>query len=153
MYSLLNNKAKFIELFDIVSKNQAFKSFPRPIIYKKTIYLTNLSNWFRNKEYFTVGELIVAFFEQTILIRFKIYLTKYFKDNCFNLKSILNNKHKNSLNDNNCLNYLVSKKLVDFINKRKSLILFLENNYCKKTTLSDNNKDFNLYNLDFDKVN
>ena len=82
-HKLLNNKELFNYFFNELS-NDKFLSELAPVIFdqKKGVYTCSSPKWIEEKEYYTISQLIIGYFE-----------------NIINIKYFLSKKKKNDMND------------------------------------------------------
>jgi len=112
-YVLLSEKIKLKEYFDLFSNNKCFKYFPKCHSYptetkNEKIYNLDFCEWFDVNKPHYLGSIIVAIFEQSIMIKFAIS----------QLKNINNISRFTS-------NLIISSKVADFYIKRKNVLNYM----------------------------
>ena len=157
--NLLGNEVKFIKLFDYFTNNRAFMNFI-PVNYdpQSKYYTFGMPEWFEKKQPYSLHEIFLAFFEQTITVKFVLfhleptnynfYYNKYIKNSY--IKQLKEEKNSDKDNPIKFLEKIEGTKLNNlktFNNINSPLCNESITNYntFHDYSLLNNNDSFNLY--------
>ena len=127
-HKLLNNKELFNYFFNELS-NDKFLSELAPVIFdqKKGVYTCSSPKWIEEKEYYTISQLIIGYFEN--IINIKYFLSKKKKNdmndafnNFFQKRSSVLDVIKNSSYKENLYDIIDLKKIITEVINDKQLI-------------------------------
>jgi len=71
---IIENEVYFLKIFDHYSKEKAFTNFIPAFWDSQSKYYTyGMPNWFNKKEAYSLQEILIAYFEQTITVKFVLF--------------------------------------------------------------------------------
>jgi hypothetical protein len=128
-YHMIEDEGYFRKMFDTFSGGLAFTS-PIPCDYdqKSKTYNFGLPSWMSNKEFYSVTEYFVAFFEQVITMRYFLDDKNLKKINNIDIKNVSNNVTSiiNTTNSFNSDNFIYLNKL---LNEKNNLTKFIKREF------------------------
>ncbi len=152
---IIENEIYFLKIFDFYSKGKAFNNFiPSYLDSQSKFFSYGMPDWFNKKEAYSLQEIMVAYFEQTITVKFVLfhsdpnnyifYYNKYLK-NCY-IKKLKEESDPAIYNENLDIGNRFSKESNSLDNK---------NTNTKSKNKFDDNKNFNIkeFNSNEKKIN
>ena len=148
---VLKEDSIFKYFFQYIGSSKSFCSLIKPVYDKQNkCYYYNLPDWFNPSEYYSIGKYIMAYLEQTIVVKFVLNYQNYKKDlgnnpigggnnqGLINQNSIINNLQNSQILYNKSsptmtialIHSLINEeKLTQVFINRKNIIGFLNKNY------------------------
>jgi hypothetical protein len=115
---LIENEVFFLKLFDYYSEGKAFRNFIPCFLDGQSKYYTyGMPDWFKKKEYYTLQQIIVAYLEQVITIKFVLFHVEPHNYNFYYNKYLKTSYIKQIREENNPAIYNNSEEqYINFLN-------------------------------------
>ena len=149
--NILNNKNLFTLFFNELSK-QKFLSKISPVNFdqKQGVYACSCPNWIEEKEFYTISEIIIGYFEN--ILNIKYFLSKRKKNdkndafnNFFQKRNLILDLIKSSTYNENLYDIIDLKEIIKDVINDKTLINDEERRLVNRKLLSGLNKSYRIY--------